>query len=171
MEDFSITLRPLTSADTDFMVRLVSDPAVTEYLPDMITSHGMMESWIHSLRDSDHEYIVQHDGTEIGECSLTVADDHTAEIGFMLLPQFWRRGFGTEVVQQLLEKADQLQVTEVTATTDANNSAAVELLTKMGFQKQNIGWMASLSEDGEVMSQPQTIVSFSRKMNPRVSMV
>ena len=145
MKDISIKLRPITAEDTDFMVRLVSEPALTRYLPGMITNHSMMESWIRSLRDSDHEYIVQHDGTEIGECSLTVADDQTAEIGFMLLPQFWRRGFGTEVVQQLLEKADQLQVTEVTATTDVKNTAAVQLLTKMGFQKQNIGWMASLS--------------------------
>ena len=167
MKDFSITLRPITAEDTDFMVRLVSDPSVTKYLPGMITNHSMMESWIRSLRDSDYEYIVQHDGIEIGECSLTLTADHTAEIGFMLLPQFWRRGFGTEVVQQLLEKADQLQVAEVTATTDVKNTAAVQLLTKMGFQKQNIGWMASLSEDGEEVSQPQTIVQFNRNMNPR----
>ena len=132
----------------------------------MIQDRETLISWIRSLSPKDHEYMVLIEETDelIGECSLTVTADHTAEIGFMLLPQFWRRGNGTEVVRELLENSALMQVAEVTATTDIKNTAAIKLLTKMGFQKQNIGWMASLSEEGEEMLQPQTVVRFSRKM-------
>ena len=164
--DGNVRLREITEDDADFLIRLVSNQMVTRYIPSMIQDRETLISWIRSLSPKDHEYMVLIEETDelIGECSLTVTADHTAEIGFMLLPQFWRRGNGTEVVRELLENAALMQVAEVTATTDIKNTAAIKLLTKMGFQKQNIGWMASLSEDGEEMSQPQTVVRFSRKM-------
>ena len=164
--DGNVRLREITEDDADFLIRLVSNPMVTRYIPSMIQDRETLISWIRSLSPKDHEYMVLIEETDelIGECSLTVTADHTAEIGFMLLPQFWRRGYGTEVVRELLENAALMQVAEVTATTDIKNTAAIKLLTKQGFQKQNIGWMASLSEEGEEMLQPQTVVRFSRKM-------
>ena len=164
--DGNARLREITEDDADFLIRLVSDQMVTRYIPSMIQDRETLISWIRSLSPKDHEYMVLIEETDelIGECSLTVTADHTAEIGFMLLPQFWRRGNGTEVVRELLENSALMQVAEVTATTDIKNTAAIKLLTKMGFQKQNIGWMASLSEEGEEMLQPQTVVRFSRKM-------
>lgn len=164
--DGNVRLREITEDDADFLIRLVSNQMVTRYIPSMIQDRETLISWIRSLSPKDHEYMVLIEETDelIGECSLTVTADHTAEIGFMLLPQFWRRGNGTEVVRELLENSALMQVAEVTATTDIKNTAAIKLLTKMGFQKQNIGWMASLSEEGEEMLQPQTVVRFSRKM-------
>ena len=54
----NIILRPLEMIDSDFMLELVNDPEVTKYLPGLIHNRQMMLSWIKSLDDSSHEYII-----------------------------------------------------------------------------------------------------------------
>ncbi len=68
----NIILRPLKISDSDFMLELVNNPEVTKYLPALIHNKQMMLSWIKSLDDSSHEYIIQLEksSTDIGECSL-----------------------------------------------------------------------------------------------------
>lgn len=126
----------------------------------------MIVSWIQSLGSADHEYIVQIDGTDeqIGECSLTEQGE-SAEIGFMLLPQYWRQGYGTEVVSSLMDKARAMKIKELTALTDERNRAAIRLLQSCGFAKEKSGWMAMLpeNEDGEVGS-GQNIIRFRRSV-------
>lgn len=159
-----IKLRPLRIDDTDFMVELASNPEAAKYLPAMITDRQMMADWIRDLEATEHEYIVLLDDTRIGECSLAVSTDHSAEIGFILFPEYWGRGCGTAVVRQLLDIAQQLSISELTATTYTNNTAAIRLLTKAGFQEQNIGWMLAFTDNGDELSGSQTIVQFMRKM-------
>ena len=96
----TITLRPITPADLDFMMRLVTDREVTRYISGMITDRETMEMWLRE--DSKGEYIVEANGLPVGECSL-----YNEEIGFMILPEFWQKGIGTEVVRQLEEKAEE----------------------------------------------------------------
>ena len=141
-----IKLCEITLDDTYFMIRLVNDPEVKRYIPGMIADDEMMKAWISNLGESEHEFIVEADGVPVGECNLTVCDD-MAEIGFMLLPEFWRRGYGTRIVTMLLEKAKALHITEITARTDSANTASVRLLTKTGFQALRTGWMLRISED------------------------
>ena len=159
-----IKLRPLTINDTDFMVALASNPDASRYLPTLITNRQLMESWISGLESTDHEFIVLLDDKEIGECSLTISTAHSAEIGFMFFPEYWGQGFGTAVVRELLKKARQMSISELTATTDANNTAAIQLLTNFGFQKQNTGWMLALADDGNELFGSQTIIQFKRTM-------
>ena len=87
-QDIEIQLRPLEIDDTNFMIELASNPDITRYLPGMITERKMMENWIKGLETRDHEYIVLLGNREIGECSLTVSVEHSAEIGFMLFPEY-----------------------------------------------------------------------------------
>ena len=162
--DGNIKLRDITENDAEFMMQLVGDPKVTKFIPGMIQDREMLVSWIHALGPMDHEYIVTIEETEeeIGECSLT-EQGTTGEIGFMLLPHFWRRGYGTEVVHSLVEIARGLEIKELTATTDSRNKAAIRLLEKTGFKKQKSGWMVMIPEDKvEKMGEGQTIIQFRR---------
>ena len=126
----------------------------------------MIVSWVQSLNPADHEYIVQIDGTDerIGECSLT-EQGASAEIGFMLLPKYWRQGYGTEVVNSLIDKARAMKIKELTATTDERNRAAIHLLEKCGFQKQKRGWMVMLPEDEDgKIGEGQSIIQFGKEI-------
>lgn len=163
-QGIEIKLRPLTVNDADFMVALASNPDAAKYLPAMITDRQMMKDWIKGLEPKEHEYIVLLDDTKIGECSLVVSTDHSAEIGFILFPEYWGRGCGTAVVRQLLEKARQMSIGELTAKTNVNNTAAIQLLTKFDFQKQYIGWILALADDGNELSGSQTIAQFKKTM-------
>ena len=148
------------------MMQLVSDPRVSRFIPGMIQGRDMLVSWVQSLGPADHEYIVQIDETDesIGECSLT-EQGASAEIGFMLLPKYWRQGYGTEVVNSLIDKAQAMKIKELTATTDERNRAAIRLLEKCGFQKQKSGWMVMLpeNEDGKI-DEGQSIVQFRKEI-------
>ena len=162
--DGNIHLREISTDDADFMMRLVCDPKVTKYIPGMIQDREMLLSWIHGLRPTDHEYIITIKETEeeIGECSLT-EQGTSGEIGFMILPQFWRRGYGTETVHSLVEKARGLGIKELSATTDSRNKSAIRLLEKTGFKKQKSGWMVMIPENEETeISKGQATVQFRR---------
>ena len=126
----------------------------------------MLISWIQSLGTTDHEYIVEIEGTDelIGECSLTEQGEN-GEIGFMLLPKYWHQGYGTEAVNSLIETARTMSIKELTATTDERNTAAIHLLQSCGFTKKKRGWMVMLSEsEGDVAGNGQTINQFRRSV-------
>jgi len=67
------------------MLRLVSDPGVSKFLPGLISDETMMKAWI----DTDHEYIIEpaETKTAIGECSLTIRGK-TSGVGLMILPEY-----------------------------------------------------------------------------------
>lgn len=164
--DGNVRLLEISVDDVDFMMQLVSDPKVIRFIPGMIQDREMLVSWVQSLGPVDHEFIVQIDGTDenIGECSLTEQGE-SAEIGFMLLPRYWHQGYGTEVVNSLIDKARAMKIKELTATTDERNRAAIRLLEKCGFQKQKSGWMVMLSEDEDVkMGEGQNIIQFRKAL-------
>ena len=162
--DGDVRLREITAEDADFMMRLITDRKVTRFIPGMIQDREMLISWIQSLGTTDHEYIVEIEGTDelIGECSLTEQDE-TGEIGFMLLPKYWHQGYGTEVVNSLIEQALAMKTKELTATTDERNRAAICLLQSCGFKKEKSGWMARLSEnENDEAGSGQSIIQFRK---------
>ncbi|MBR1707774.1 MAG: GNAT family N-acetyltransferase [Clostridia bacterium] len=109
---------------------------------------------------------MQIDGADesVGECSLTKQGE-SAEIGFMFLPKYWHQGYGTEVVNSLIDKAQTMKIKELTATTDERNRAAIHLLEKCGFQKQRSGWMVMLPEDeDDKMGEGQNIILFRKEI-------
>lgn len=164
MEDLTVRLRNIEPKDVDFMLRLVNDPETTRYIQGLITDRGMLLDWIESLTEQDHEYLVElSDGTPIGECSIAVSDS-IGEIGYMLLPEYWRKGYGTTVVYCLLALAANMGLNMASATTDSNNIASVKLLEKTGFSVYRQGWMLHVSEDGKNDSSGQTVVEYRRPL-------
>lgn len=139
-----LVFKRLCANDLDFMLTLTGNPAVVRYLPGMITDKEMMKGWILSLDARDLEFlIVRRDtGVPIGECSMTVQEEGTVwEIGYMLLPDYWNLGYGTETVQWMMEAAREAGIRKLTAMTHEQNEASIHLLKKMGFNQSAVGWM------------------------------
>ena len=145
-----IALRKICQDDAEFMIKLVRDPETARYIPGLITDRKGMTDWINSLGDNSHEYIItlKDDGSPIGECGLTLLGD-SAEIGIMLLPGYWNKGYGTETVYELKDKAGELGVRELSAMTDAENAALIHILSKLGFEKTAILWHVRINETGD----------------------
>ncbi len=72
--------------------------------------------------------------TYIGMGALNVNEDGAFEIEYMLLPEYWKRGYGTALAETLLRmaKASGLSRT-VEAITDPDNVFSKRILQKAGF--------------------------------------
>lgn len=138
-----ITLRPLAISDLDTMTSLVQNQDVALFIPGMITDRDGTEKWIRNLSDHDHEFVVMLGEEIIGECSLMENGDGSGEIGIMLFPEYWRKGYGMAVIRQLTMLAEKLNVKTLIATTSRMNKPCIGLLQKVGFKKCAVGWMIS----------------------------
>lgn len=88
-------------------------------------------------RANDHsgtyKVFLRRDGSYIGLCSLWVKGD-AAEVEYMVLPEYWGKGFAAEMVACLTEAAKQIpSVTKVSGLVDPENAASKSVLTKNGF--------------------------------------
>ena len=159
-----ITLRTITERDIDTLMELTGNPDVIKYLPGMIQDRKYAEQWITGLTPDDHEYMIQHGDTIIGECSLTVRNN-SGEIGLMLFPEHWRHGYGTETVNLLMNMAKELRLQEVTAVTSPKNEACVGLLRKLGFTSQAIGWMLNEGDFDKDLNELFSTVVFHKTID------
>ena len=58
-----------------------------------------------------------------------------AELGYLITPEHWRKGYATEVCQAILSYAkDELGMERIISHVDERNLASRQFLGKMGFQ-------------------------------------
>ncbi|GCD10554.1 GNAT family N-acetyltransferase [Clostridium tagluense] len=71
----------------------------------------------------------------IGSGALVISDDLTeAEVEYMILPEYWGKGYGSEIVRELLNKAEETKsIQRVTAITDPNNIGSKKILLSNDF--------------------------------------
>lgn len=73
--------------------------------------------------------------TFIGYGALLPKDDLTeVEIEYMLFPEYWGKGYGTEIAMELLKKAEEAKsIQKVIANIDPNNIGSKKILLNSGF--------------------------------------
>lgn len=70
----------------------------------------------------------------IGMGALSDNEEYGAvEIEYMLLPKFWNRGLGTELVKKLIAMSKDSGYEKVVAITDPDNTYSKRILAKEGF--------------------------------------
>jgi len=86
----------------------------------------------------------------IGFSKLEITREKTqeAELGYMLLPEFWGRGLGNEIAETLLDVAiSDPNLIRVYANTDPNNVASRKILMKNGFTSEEVGVIDGLPSE------------------------
>lgn len=108
-------------------------------------------------RNKKHEifgsYKVYNDANEfIGLGSLILNEERKdeAELGYMLLPEYWGKGFGSEIADLLIKKAKQTDIKRLTAIIDPNNKPSRKILIKRGFRSEKVCEIDGLP--GEILS-------------------
>lgn len=71
----------------------------------------------------------------IGYSSLIPKEDMTeVEIEYMILPEYWRMGYGSEIVVKLLDNIKKVKsIKKITANLDPNNIGSKKILINNGF--------------------------------------
>lgn len=73
-----------------------------------------------------------------------------AEIEYMLLPEFWNRGYATEIVSELLKIAcGKPEIHQIRAIMDPKNAASRRVLIKNSFVYETIEHIAEDNTDAE----------------------
>ena len=88
----------------------------------------------------------------IGLGHLTLNEEYKdeAEIGYMILPEYWGKGFGNEIAKVLIETAKKTKLKILKAIIDPQNIPSRKILMKQGFISEQICEIDGLP--GEILS-------------------
>ncbi len=132
----------LKPAETDYddVFNLQSNERVREYLGGSVTKEEFPEKFKELLdaRLPDSYWIVRQKGTNafIGlVCIAPYHDQIHHEVSYEIHPKFWGDGYGTEIIERVLEYGfSVLELEEMYAETQKNNFASIKLLEKVGMR-------------------------------------
>ncbi|NOR20075.1 MAG: GNAT family N-acetyltransferase [Xanthomonadales bacterium] len=155
-ETSRLNIRQLSVSDAAFVLGLTNEPSTIENIGDkglrsvadaeQFISNG---PWTRQQRPGYGQFALElkHSGELIGVCGILyrVKLDLT-DVGFALMPKFWRQGFAFEAARAVMDYGHSvLAVENIVGLTSGTNVASINLLKKLGMQFET---MVSLSDDG-----------------------
>ncbi|MBN8812516.1 MAG: GNAT family N-acetyltransferase [Sphingomonas sp.] len=132
-----LTLRPARAEDLAALHAILSDPVATAYWSHPPHSGiGESEEWLAAMLaiqpGEGEDFIVEHEGAVIGKAGFY----RFPEIGLILHPRSWGRGFATEALGAVLAHGFEVHgLPAVTADVDPRNAACLRLLDRLGFRE------------------------------------
>ena len=141
-----ITLRKIRPSDVGIVYAGLSNPLVIAHYgvsyPSLEATQEQMQ-WFEQIvteRTGLWWAIARiEDDTMIGACGLSdwCHEHRRAELGYWLLPEFWRRGILSEALPGVLRHAfESLGIHRIHADVEPENIASWTLLQKIGFQRE-----------------------------------
>ncbi|MTD55929.1 GNAT family N-acetyltransferase [Amycolatopsis pithecellobii] len=137
-----LTLRGLDRSDTEAIVGIFADPAMSRYLAADLSDPGQCRAMIErrlAYRGpvALGHWVIERDGVVIGLAHLRPSDtlpDGTGEIGYFLDPAHSGQGFATEAAAALLEHGlVTAGLPAVWALIHQSNVASLKLARRLGF--------------------------------------
>lgn len=132
-----LTLRPMRMSDRDDLFAVFGDARVMKYwstLPHSDPEHtaALIRETISADPKTTAEFAIEFQGCVIGKAGFW----RMPEIGYLLHPDYWHQGIGTEALRALVAYGfDELELDRITADVDPNNEASLRLLGKLGFRE------------------------------------
>ncbi len=129
-----LVLRRAAMADAPAMHRIMSDPRAMRYWSTPPhDSLALSEAWLRSMVEADpatsDDFIVTLGRRLIGKLGAW----QLPEIGFLIDPAEWGKGYASEALAAFIERRRALGSTELTADVDPRNAGSLRLLTRHGF--------------------------------------
>ena len=143
METVRTVLSKPTAMDEDAIFSLQSNEKTREYLGGPVTKEGFPEKFksILDVKAPESYWVVRQKETHefIGFVCITKYHDQIHnEVSYELDPKFWGNGYGTEVIEKVIEYGfENLGLEEIYAETQKKNIASIKLLEKIGMHYQS----------------------------------
>ena len=144
LETKSLLLRPLSVDDAQNAYdRWTSDPDVSRYM--MYCTHQSIEEtneWLKYVDiNSDVAYdfavcVKDEDNYLCGSCGVYyIEEDQVFEVGYNIAKDHWRKGYGTEIMQALVEfLINDLHQTAIKGRYEIHNEVSGHIMKKCGFE-------------------------------------
>lgn len=144
-----LLLRPLRGDDAPGMYAIYSDPQTMKYwssvpISSLESAVQMVAEDLKLQLDDTAAFwaiVLPRTGRVIGKFTLIQIDRHNrrAEIGYVLNREFWRKGYGSEVLAAMLELFFlRFELHRLEADIDTDNIASIALLKKFGFRQEGL---------------------------------
>lgn len=132
-----LLLRSATFDDVDAFHCILSDPRAMAYWStpphqDLAETQRWVASMTGIKSSEGEDFVIEADGLLIGKAGLY----RFPEIGFILHPDAWGRGYAREALDIVLGRAFAVHgLPRVEADVDPRNERSLRLLTGLGFQE------------------------------------
>ena len=132
-----LLLRPARDDDLEPLHEILSNArAMTYWSSPPHADIGQSRKWLQSMIDirlpEGEDFIIEHEGQLIGKAGLW----RFPEIGFILHPDHWGRGFASEALGFVLARAFEAHgLPKVDADVDPRNEGSLKLLRHLGFRE------------------------------------
>ncbi len=129
-----ITIRKIQPGDADALYRLLSDPAVMRYLEPPF-DRAQTEDFLRraGLAEPPLIYAAEENGAFIGHVIYHAYDEQSVEIGWVLLPEYWGRGYASALTDLLIDRARQ-ERKSVVIECAPTQTATRRIARKKGFR-------------------------------------
>ena len=146
---YRIEIRKFTEEDFQEYFMLVSNADIMAMITGRALEHEEAEKRFEKLlcgnkvHESFGSFMVFEKETGdfigYGKMILDIESKTEAETGYMLFPEYWGKGYATEITKLLMEKAEETAVLmKITAIIDPENAASRNVLLKNGFVSEKI---------------------------------
>lgn len=141
-----LALRRFTPGDLGLLVRLHSDPEVMRYTGGVLARERSAEMLRCRILDDYHRHpglgiwltIERATGDPVGMHLLNhIRGEALIQVGYLLYPQYWGRGYATEMAARLLEYGFlELGLPELHGITDPPHVVSQRVLLKIGLRRE-----------------------------------
>ena len=101
----NLIIRRMAEQDLEPLYALLSDSGVMRFLEPPYSREKATAFLQAGLAETPPVYAVDLDGTFIGYVIYHAYEEETMEIGWVLLPQYWGKGYASALTEQLVAKA------------------------------------------------------------------
>lgn len=147
LETDRLLLRRLVDTDADEVLELRGNTETMKYIPRPIVQTreealehiAMIEDKIVSNTGINWAITIKGNPKAIGIIGIykIYPENHRAEIGYMITPETFGKGYTTEAIRAILEYGfDELNLHSMEAIIDPDNIASEKVLQKNGFVKE-----------------------------------
>lgn len=133
-----LIIRSYKDGDRDFCLSLWCDSENGEYMADPLYENidEKYLSYFDGMQDCPDGYYMivetKGDGKPVGTLCMFPENDNY-DIGYCVAKEYWRKGFGSEMIAAVIDFVKAHGGTSVTAEVADGNAASLALLHKFGF--------------------------------------
>lgn len=141
-----LTIRAFQSDDLADFAAYRADPIIAQYQSwndyteeDALRFYSNMDYQMFGVAGLWFQLaLIEKDSQQlIGDIALHFVDEQQVEVGFTLARTAQKKGYATEAMKSVIDYLfSVLKKHRITATTDAENSASMTLLMRLGFRKE-----------------------------------
>ena len=101
----NLTIRKMSQQDLEPLHTLLSNPEVMKFLEPPFTRKQTRRFLQAGLSDDPPVFTAEIDGTFIGYVIYHPFEEDTMELGWVLLPEYWGKGYASALTLHLMEMA------------------------------------------------------------------